>query len=149
MRTLLNSDAITTQLKYDGYSDVAFERTETLYKNMMKQVLVAFPTCEILVFGKIYNKTKLGKRNDHLVKFVAEIEGKLKEENIKRQEILKQIQMSELEFQALKSRVETYKKLPKKGWEIHTFYGKAKCNEHFAILVQKVVIKININVVSR
>uniref|UniRef100_A0AC34G5S2 Uncharacterized protein n=1 Tax=Panagrolaimus sp. ES5 TaxID=591445 RepID=A0AC34G5S2_9BILA len=143
MKTLLNSNAISNQLQFFDYSEEAFEKIEELYKNMTKQLMIAYPICETLVSGEKMDEKKLEKRQDHIIKYVAEIEAELKEENEKRIEILnenrRKLQLFNNALEDLESRVEAYKSRQDVGWEDRTIYGKARCGEHFAILTTNVL----------
>uniref|UniRef100_A0A914Y6L2 Uncharacterized protein n=1 Tax=Panagrolaimus superbus TaxID=310955 RepID=A0A914Y6L2_9BILA len=101
--------------------------------------LVAFPICDILVFGGPDNETTLEKRSEHIVAFVSVIEEKLKEENEERQTKLQSIQEWDSEVKGLKTSVEYFKQRNGNGWEVETIYGVSKCKEHFAILITHVI----------
>uniref|UniRef100_A0AC34F9V6 Uncharacterized protein n=1 Tax=Panagrolaimus sp. ES5 TaxID=591445 RepID=A0AC34F9V6_9BILA len=140
MKSLLDTNTIAQQLKVDGYSDAAFERIETIYKSMMKQLLIAFPICETLVFGE-KNGTTMDNRNEHIVKLVAEIEEELKNEKLQNTLNKEKLDLKiwAAEIRDLKKTVQNFKQRFGYQWERVLVYGKAPCDEQFAILVTSVV----------
>uniref|UniRef100_A0AC35G6F5 Uncharacterized protein n=1 Tax=Panagrolaimus sp. PS1159 TaxID=55785 RepID=A0AC35G6F5_9BILA len=153
MKSLLDNNAITNQLKYGEYSDAAFEGIESIYKNMMKQLLIAFPICETLVYGEIKDEKELEGRNQHIVKLVEEIEKKLKEENEKRKNIIHQNEMERYyEVTNLRNTVNRFKSIKQLGdnlWHGWEFDGFGKCGESFAILVTEESLKVAVKLFTQ